>query len=89
VIYAGPRKLFIWPAKPQILFILLPSLIKTLLEPITTYQLWPLAKAKKKLWPAMRFELCTPDLWVLCTKKILVVRKIISHFIKNMSAQKV
>jgi hypothetical protein len=26
------------------------------------YQLWPLDMTKKKIWPAMTFELCTPDL---------------------------
>jgi len=32
----GPRKLLIWPGKPQILFILLVSSIKTLFECVTT-----------------------------------------------------
>jgi len=47
----SPRKLLIWPEKPQILFILLPSLIKTLFERVTTYQLWPLDKGKKICGP--------------------------------------
>jgi hypothetical protein len=53
----GPPKLLIWPAKPQILFILPFPLIKTPFE----YQLWPWL-CQKKFGPAMRFELCTPDL---------------------------
>jgi len=58
----GPRKLLIWPAKPQILFSLLVSLIKTPLEWVKTYQLWPLDMSKKNFWPAMIFELFTPTL---------------------------
>jgi len=38
----GPQKLLIWPAKPQILFILLLSHVKTPFECVKTYQLWPL-----------------------------------------------
>ena len=48
----GPQKLLIWPAKPQILFILLLSLAKTPYECVKTYQ----------LWPSMRFELCNSAL---------------------------
>ncbi len=33
----GPRRLLIWPAKPQILFILLLSLVKTPYECVKTY----------------------------------------------------
>ncbi len=57
----GPRKLLIWPAKPQIVFSLLVSLIKTPFEWVNSYQLWPLDMSKKKLVP-MRFELCTSGL---------------------------
>jgi len=38
----GPRKLLIWPAKPQILRSLLVSLIKTPFERVKTYQILPL-----------------------------------------------
>jgi hypothetical protein len=54
----GPRKLLIWPSKPQILFSLLVSLIKTPFEWIKTYQLWPLDMSKGIF--DIRFELCTP-----------------------------
>jgi len=38
------------------------SFVKTPLECVKTYQLWPLDVSKKIIWPAMRFELCTPVL---------------------------
>ncbi len=58
----GPRKLLMRPATPQILFILLLSLIKHPLKCVQTNELWPLDLSKKKFWPVMRFELCTPGL---------------------------
>jgi len=58
----GPPWLLIWPTKPQILFSLLVSLIKTPFGCVKTYQLWPLDVSKSFIWPAMRFELCTPAL---------------------------
>jgi hypothetical protein len=58
----GPRKLLIWPAILQILFILPLSLIKTPFECVKTYKIWPLDMSKKIFWHAVRFELCTPDL---------------------------
>jgi len=58
----GPQKLLIWPAIPQILFILLLPLIKIPFECVKTYQLWPLDMSKKIFGPAVRFELCTPAL---------------------------
>jgi len=58
----GPPRLLIWPTKPQILFSLLASLIKTPFECVKNDQLWPLDVSKKFIWPAMRFELCTPGL---------------------------
>ncbi len=58
-----------WPAEAfnlaretPIWFILLLPLIKTPFECVKTYQLWPLDMSKKFFWPAMRFELCTPDI---------------------------
>jgi len=45
----GPQKLLVWPAKPQILFILFLFLLKTPCECVKTYQLWPLDKSKKLL----------------------------------------
>ncbi len=47
---------------PQFLFIWLVSLIKTPFECVKTYKLWPLDMSKRNFWPAVRFELCTPDL---------------------------
>jgi hypothetical protein len=38
----GPRKLLIWPANPQIWYILFVALIKTPFDCVKTYQLWPL-----------------------------------------------
>jgi hypothetical protein len=43
----GPRKLLIWPAKPQIVLILSVYLTKTRFECVKTYQLWPLNMSKK------------------------------------------
>ncbi len=45
----GPQKLLIRPIKPQILFILHISLIKTLFECVKTYQIRPLDMSKKCL----------------------------------------
>ncbi len=64
----GPRakcglwKLLIWPAQPQILFILLVTLIKTPCECVKRYQLLHLDMSKKICWPDLRFELCATDL---------------------------
>ncbi len=44
-----PQKLLIWPAKPQILFILLFPLVKTPFERVKTYQLCHLDMSKKIL----------------------------------------
>jgi len=57
-----------WPAEAFNLaretpnFVYFVSLIKTPIECVKTYQLWPFDMEKKTLfWPAMRFELCTPE----------------------------
>ncbi len=42
----GPRKLLIWPERPQFLFILLVYVIKTLFACLTTSLLWPLDMSK-------------------------------------------
>jgi len=57
----GQRKLLIWPLKLKILLFLLLSFIKNTLWCVKAYQFWPLDMSKK-IWPAMRFELYTPDL---------------------------
>ena len=49
----GTPMLFIWPIVGS---------IETPSEWVHTYLLWPLNIAKTKIWPAMRFELCTPVL---------------------------
>jgi hypothetical protein len=45
-----------WPAKPEILFLLLVFFY----EILCLCKIWPLNK--KNFWPAMGLELCTPDL---------------------------
>ena len=50
-----------WPAKHKMSCSQSDWLKKTPLEWVKSYQLWPLNMPKKN-WPAMRFELCTPDL---------------------------
>jgi len=47
----GPGKLLIWPANPQILIILLLSLVKTPFECIKPYHLWPLYMSKNFFGP--------------------------------------
>ena len=58
----GPRKLLIWPAKLQILFVQLAFFLKPSFLCVTTCNIWPLNINKKNVWPAMRLELCTPVL---------------------------
>ena len=56
----GPQKLLIWPAKSNILGFKLVFLINVPFEWVITYHLGPWAW--NFFWPAMRFELCTPDI---------------------------
>ena len=56
---SGPLRLSIWPAKPAKPKMSCIHLI-TPFECVKTYKFWPLHKAKKIFWPAMRYELCTP-----------------------------
>jgi len=60
----GLLKLLIWPAKSQIFFILLVSLIKTPFECVKNITLWPLDKSKKMLDPPWDLS-CAP---LFCSK---------------------
>jgi hypothetical protein len=59
-----PAEAFNLACETPIWFILLLPLIKTPFECVKTHQFLPLDMSKKNFWPAMRFELCTPDLYL-------------------------
>ncbi len=54
----GPRKLFIWPAKPTILLIWLAFPLKTSFKNVKTCKLWPLNNTTKKI-------LSRHEIWVV------------------------
>jgi len=76
----GPRKLLIWPAKPEILFL---SFGKK--HPVKHINLGPWIC--QFFWPVMRFELCTPDtLYRPCVEIKLSMK---GHLGKNVKYKKV